>query len=138
MSCLFNSISYFIKDVSSQKIRDKICDYLESNKPIIEGIETKDILDLDRSNYISSMRQSSTWGGAIEIQAACNIWKLSIIVQNKRNVSGGKKSSIEFLPVSGNPKYTIELEWTGGHYEPVRAVKNPDPNKIKIIVLGKR
>ena len=43
MSCLFNSLSYFIKDTSFN-IRQKICDYIEQNKPLIDGIETKDII----------------------------------------------------------------------------------------------
>ena len=43
MSCLFNSLSYFIQE-SSNNIRQKICDYIEQNKSLIEGIETKDII----------------------------------------------------------------------------------------------
>ena len=63
------------------------------------------------------MRNTSTWGGAIEIQAACNIWKYKIIVNNHRD---SKHSKIEFMPVSKNIENTIELQWTGGHYEPIR------------------
>ena len=37
MSCLFNSLSYFIPE-NSYNIRQKICDYLEENKPIIKNI----------------------------------------------------------------------------------------------------
>ena len=119
MSCLFNSMSYFLT-IPSQQIRSDICKYLTENRPLIEGIETRQILDLDGgSNYITKMRSSSTWGGAIEIQAACNIWGLRIIV---RNICGRVRTrpSIEFVPVSSSIKRTIELEWSGGHYEPVR------------------
>ena len=56
-------------------------------------------------------------GGAIEIQSACNIWQWRIIVKNFRDRNG---TSIEFIPVSSNYTKTIQLEWTGGHYEPVR------------------
>ena len=38
MSCLFNSLSYFIKE-DSYIIRNKICDYLEQNKKIIDGLD---------------------------------------------------------------------------------------------------
>jgi hypothetical protein len=48
MSCLFNSLSYFIKE-DSNIIRNKICDYLEENKQIIDGIETKLILQYEIS-----------------------------------------------------------------------------------------
>ena len=61
MSCLFNSLSHFIQE-NSFTIRQKICDYLESNHSIIDGLETKFILELDSKNYINQMRSTSTWG----------------------------------------------------------------------------
>lgn len=116
MSCLFNSLSYFLPH-SSNEIRQQICDYLEANKPIIESMETRQILTMEKSNYISYMRQSSTWGGAIEIQAACNIWNLKIVVKNIRIKSIYK---IEFIPLHKNLLKTIYISWNGGHYEPIR------------------
>lgn len=144
MSCLFNSLHHFIPNESSHSIRQKICDYLQNNSPIMDGLETAVILQLDSGpggagKYIESMRNVSTWGGAIEIQAACNLWSFRIIVRNNR---GQEKSIIEFLPISellqlppeATTEFnhlptdrsklwtkTIELEWTGGHYEPVRS-----------------
>ena len=117
MSCLFNSLSYFL-NYSSNQIRQIICDYLEQNRPLIDGLDTDFILSLDDSNYIKNMRRSSEWGGAIEIQAACNLWNLRIIVHN---ISGRRRSKIEFLPISNNYVYTIQLTWTGNHYEPLKA-----------------
>ena len=114
MSCLFDSISYYLK-YNSNQIRQKICDYLEANKPIIDGLDTKFILEMDDSNYIRNMRRNSEWGGGIEIQAACNIWNLRIIVHNVRR----NRSSIEFVPLNKNYIYTIELTWNGSHFEPV-------------------
>ena len=89
----------------------------------MDGLDTAVILELDSGavgagKYIEIMRRESTWGGAIEIQAACNVWSFRIIVRNNR---AREKSSIEFLPISELWTKTIELEWTGGHYEPVRA-----------------
>jgi len=55
MSCLFNSLSYFIKDTSFN-IRQKICDYIEQNKPLIDGIETKDIIKYEGTNYIEKKK----------------------------------------------------------------------------------
>ena len=75
MSCLFNSLNYFVKE-GSLEIRQKICDYLQENKPIIDGLETSTVLMFENPNindYITKMRLTSTWGGAIEIQCACNI-----------------------------------------------------------------
>ena len=117
MSCLFNSLSYFIRDTSFN-IRQKICDYLQQNKPIIDGLETHEIIKFENTvkDYISSMRLKSTWGGAIEIQAACNIWNVRINVCNYRDYS---KKIIEFIPIHGNIQKTISIYWNGGHYEPI-------------------
>lgn len=117
MSCLFNSLSYFINDKSSTDIRNIICDYLESNHKIIEGMDTSSILKMENNNYIPHMRKTSTWGGGIEIQSACNIWEFKIIVHNIRDKNGKK---IEFLPLDGNFNKIIEITWNGGHYEPIR------------------
>ena len=126
MSCLFNSLSHFIPQTDPQAIRARICDYLQANSPIIDGMTTHDVLQLDSLNtpdqYIGAMRSPSTWGGAIEIQAACNIWNARIVVHDiRKGNSHGQKPTIEFLPVANDtPDKTFALEWTGGHYEPIR------------------
>ena len=127
MSCLFNSLSYFIPQTDPQAIRHRICDYLQANSPIIDGMSTHDVLQLDSLNtydqYIGAMRALTTWGGAIEIQAACNIWNARIIVHDIRRAAQEQKS-IEFLPVSTvAADKTFELEWSGGHYEPKRQMQ---------------
>ena len=116
MSCLFNSLSYFI-NLSSLQIRQMICDYLQEDKPIIEGLTTKEVLLLENSDYISHMRDANTWGGAIEIQCACNIWSMKINVYNHRD---NARKIIDFLPMNGNFSSVINIYWTGSHYEPIR------------------
>lgn len=66
---------------------------------------------------LNSILKISVWGGAIEIQAACNIWNISIIVKNYRDSNG---TDIEFIPISSKVEKTIHIYWTGGHYEPIR------------------
>ena len=132
MSCLFNSMSHCIKeDWGPHGIRQRICDYLQSNLPILDGMETRDVLQLEApssEHYISNMRKSSTWGGAIEIQCACNIWNARIIVHDIRFGNNGNNSKkIEFLPLHINidsiiPPLEFELEWSGGHYEPHKKI----------------
>ena len=128
MSCLFNSLSHFIPQTDPQAIRARICDYLQANSPIIDGMATHDVLQLDSlttsEQYIGAMRTLTTWGGAIEIQAACAIWNARIVVHDIRSC---QKQTIEFLPVSNDtinatnsPDKTFTLEWSGGHYEPIR------------------
>ena len=116
MSCLFISFQYFLQE-NNYEIRNKVCDYLQENGKLIEGLETNDILQMETPNYIQCMRNQNTWGGAIEIQTACNIWKMKVIVHNRRNQ---EQSIIEFLPVNSDFERTIEIEWKGGHYEPIR------------------
>jgi hypothetical protein len=119
MSCLFNSLNYFINE-GSFEIRQKICDYLNDNNPIIDGLETHFILEMEcgsKDKYISKMRNMSTWGGAIEIQCACNIWNLCINVKNYRD---NDDKIIEFIPCNNTYDKTINLYWTGGHYEPFK------------------
>jgi hypothetical protein len=116
MSCLFNSLSYFLNE-DSYIIRQKICDYLEENKKIIDGLDTNFILNMENNNYIEKMRQSYTWGGAIEIQVACNLWNVKIVVYNRRDINN---SIIEFVPIDSSYRGIINIEWTGGHYEPIR------------------
>ena len=114
MSCLFDSISYFLK-INGYNVRQKICDYLQQNNKIIDGLDTDFILSLDGNNYINRMRMNDTWGGAIEIQAACNIWNIKIIVYIDR--LNNKK--IEFIPSNGYYIGSIEIEWQGNHYVPI-------------------
>ena len=66
MSCLFDSLEYFLQ-ISSNDIRSKICDYLTEDNQLIDGMNTKKLLLLESKNYIRNMRKKSTWGGAIEI-----------------------------------------------------------------------
>jgi hypothetical protein len=115
MSCLFNSLSHFIPE-NSFVLRQKICDYLLENKPIIEGLDTAFVLSMEHPNYIQQMRSTNTWGGGIEIQCACNLWELRVLVRNDRDHG----RIIEFIPLSGKVSKTIRLYWTGGHYEPIR------------------
>jgi hypothetical protein len=130
MSCLFNSLSHFIPQTDPQAIRARICDYLQANLPIIDGMSTHDVLQLDSGSspdqYIGAMRSPSTWGGAIEIQAACAIWNARIVVHDIRS-GHGPTQTIEFLPVANDatnaPDKTFTLEWSGGHYEPRRLMQ---------------
>ena len=115
MSCLFISLSHFLQE-DNYIIRQKICDYLQENKPIIDGLDTTQVLQIENNNYISNMRSTSTWGGAIEIQTACNIWNIQINVSNYRD---NNNKIIEFIPINGIITKIINIYWTGGHFEPI-------------------
>jgi len=120
MSCLFNSLGRLLaKD--PQALRQEICNYLEAGSPVVEGLNTVDILTMEAGNpktYIANMRRPQTWGGAIEIQAAAVLHSARIVVRNIRSHQRGAKD-IEFLPVTGTVGSTLTISWNGGHYEPV-------------------
>lgn len=114
MSCLFKSIGKLIQ-LETQTVRHIICNYLEKNGLIMEDMETKDILQMENDNYIKNMRQNSTWGGAIEIQAACNIWRLIVKVHDCR-----QNEIMTFYPVTETQsiRYKLYICWSGNHYTP--------------------
>lgn len=128
MSCLFNSLGHLLaKD--PQALRQEICNYLEAGSPVVEGLNTVDILVMEAGDpkaYIANMRRPQTWGGAIEIQAAAVLHSARIVVRNIRSfhrvrgrVQTQPVKDIEFLPVTGTVGSTLTVSWNGGHYEPI-------------------
>ena len=122
MSCLFRSLAYFVQyngnTVDENEMRSIICKYLGTNPDILDNIKASDITNWESGKtlheYVINMENSSSWGGAVEIKAFCDIFNLKVIV----NFFG---KSIEFLPRSGAPMGVIELIYTGSHFEPKRS-----------------
>jgi len=96
-------------------MRQIICDHLETN-PTLNGELADDIVNWEAKmtliDYVTNMRQSSTWGGAIEIKCYADIFQTSVAVHMPR----GDKI-VHFLPSITPLKY-IEIFWNGSHYEP--------------------
>ena len=112
MSCLFNSLSYFIKELDASDLRKLICEYLKTNPKLIENIEAEKILGWENKNfdyYIRNMSKNSTWGGAIEIRCFCEMFKVDVKVKHKRKI-------IEFK--TKDAKGVVTIIYTGNHYEP--------------------
>lgn len=120
MSCLFRSLSAFVNSVSEDELRQIICNYLDQNPKMMDDMSLKDILDIDNletGDYVRNMRNSSTWGGGIEIKAFCEIYNVGVVVRIKntgRDVVF-KASSMETATVLN----AVVIEWTGNHYEPL-------------------
>lgn len=122
MSCLFDSLSFFFKTKTAHELRQDICDYLQANKPLVEGLDTSLVLNIDSGpDYVSKMRKGYTWGGGIEIQAACSLWKLRVIVHDVRH---GTDAKVVFNPVNNvPPRHEVHLNWSGNHYEPSHKIQ---------------
>ena len=114
MSCLFNSLSHFYRE-DPQVIRNKICDYLATNPALFEDMDATSAIvaesGLTLERYVARMRSPSTWGGAIEIRAAVQMWQRPVRVWAIRY---GRW--IEFPWTTGE---LCSLSWSGGHYTPM-------------------
>lgn len=119
MSCLFNSLSYFIPNTDQNQLREIITNHLLTNPKLLYDVDTKTVVEwecnLTLENYVSRMKQSYTWGGATEIKAFCEIFNKSV------NVILMNGTMIEFIPNTVNEATTnVNITYTGSHYEPVR------------------
>lgn len=120
MSCLFRSLSAFVNQVDENQLRQIICNYLEQNPNIMDDLSLKDILQIDNvetTDYVSHMRNNSTWGGGLEIKAFCEIYQTGVVVRIAQN---GR--DVVFKPASMENATSIKavmIIWTGNHYEPL-------------------
>lgn len=129
MSCLFRSLSAFVSGMSTQTLRNYICDYMLSN-PKLYGEDDARLFDILKwqghryhMNYIEEMRHPDTWGSAIEIACFVNMFYCRVVVIFAEN-----GSECEFIPrlsidqQTGAVKPlqgTATIYYTGNHYEPV-------------------
>lgn len=120
MSCLFHSLAKFVSHNDFRKLRQDICNYLDSNKPLLDELTIKEIAELDgitKEQYIENMRQDSTWGGAPEIRAFCEIYNVGVKVLV---IQSGKL--IEFKSTKESTIFVL-ISWNGNHFEPVLPTK---------------
>ena len=118
MSCLFDSLARFIPDerVDGRVLRTTICDFLQTNPTLIDDMPAEAIVreetGMGLDQYVANMRNTFTYGGAIEIRCFTRIFQLNVLVESQPN---GK--TIEFIE---NPEALwAVVNWNGGHYEPV-------------------
>lgn len=122
MSCLFNALSYFVPNDTPELIRQRICDFLSTDGVLYDDVRCSDVTQwcegMKLEDYVGGMRSTSTWGGAIEIKAFCEIYRKSVDVISRRPGDGDKKVA-SFLPSGEECCPVIQLMWTGSHYEPL-------------------
>ena len=132
MSCLFRSLSYFIENMDENSLRKMIADHLETDPDLFgEGEQTRlskvvpESEGVSHQEYVRRMRLPSTWGGAIEIKAFCDLFHAVVRV---KVLSSGEW--IVFEPEQCQPKnFTplqktcpmLSISWNGSHYEPLRS-----------------
>lgn len=118
MSCLFNSLSEYLNKknnpISSNELRQQICDYLSTNPIMLNDNQTKfnDLLkNTALVSYISNMRNPSTWGSGFEISAFCNLYHTQVVVRVLTT-----SRDITFVPLSCCTNKIVRLAWNGSHY----------------------
>lgn len=122
MSCLFQSLSYFLAHKDYSRLRQDICNFLDSNQPLVDDLTIKDIAEFDGINketYIQNMRNDNTWGGAPEIKAFCEMYKVKVKV-----IIGQNGKQIEFNPSNQEATKFVVITWSGNHFEPFKIENN--------------
>jgi hypothetical protein len=117
MSCLFDSLAVYLC-TSGDHVRTVICDYLASNPTLVDDLDTHSLMEGEHPDYVAWMRNSATWGGAMEIRAACDIWNVVIRVHSTRATDN--RQGMEFVPLkqtdTAQTGRVIDLYWNGAHY----------------------
>jgi len=123
MSCLFQSLGRHVRQ-DPELLRQIVCNFLArseyesnaypSNMQFGNCFQTDTTPHTAVPLYVSHMRKSSTWGGAIEIQAFCDVYRYRVHCQILTN---GKTTT--FVPSDGIYLKECTISWNGGHYEPV-------------------
>ena len=117
MSCLFQSLSYFINEVDEVKLRSIICAYLKTNPKIFDNINVNDVTNIESGKnleeYVLNMESSSTWGGGLEIKAFCDIFGIKVNVHCDGRL-------IEFLPSTNNILGQVNIQYINrNHFIPI-------------------
>jgi hypothetical protein len=103
--------------------------YLSRNPRLLDDISANDVIqwteDKTLKEYILEMRKTSVWGGSIEIKAFCDLYGMRVIVHIKNT-----RRMVTFESES-RKNGTIHIHWNGGHYIPLRHVKNINDILVK-------
>jgi len=119
MSCLFISLSSFISNTTPDLLRQLIVDYLKKDPTLYDNCRVSELLQYEQgvpatlSSYVAHMGSDTAWGGAIEIKAFCDLFKVRVIVHV---LSTGQ--TIEFVPSTGTTPVAFNISWNGSHFEP--------------------
>ena len=116
MSCLFDSLSYYVTNMNGKKLRKIIVGFLHEDPILIEpDVRLSKILETENNHvasYVSKMKSDHVWGGAIEIKAFCEKFGISVYVYVLSN-----NDIIKFVPSQQKfEKKYIKLTWNGTHY----------------------
>ena len=123
MSCLFQSIGKLIGR-RHLNVRNDICDYMQHHlNSMHQEMTLRQWIQWQQQSpnaehYIRNMRNTSVWGGAMELAIATKVYGVDIHVVDAYN-----KKVAEFLwRDTFTARKRLVVQWTGVHYEPVHVV----------------
>lgn len=121
MSCLFRSLSFFIVNTDAASLRRILTDYMETDPVLYDDQKLSDVLRFEPGSptlarYIARMRLPSTWGGAIETKAFCNMFNAVVLVKVLRD---GRMIEFRPSPDASEAPHPFMISWNGSHYEPL-------------------
>lgn len=127
MSCLFRALASYYPLENADTVRQKICNYIALNGLLADSTAEEWVRwqeNMEVASYLANMRMPSTWGGALEIQACCELFQCQVQCYNLRD----RKEWITFYPKHATPIKRLFISWNGSHYEPVSAhTVSPEP-----------
>jgi len=116
MSCLFLSLAPIV-NMHPMEVRLRIVEYLKTNPAIMDELKAEDIVKLSDTketfqSYTEKMKSPDTWGGALEIRAFCQLFKVNVTVHV---VYTGKEFTFYSNIASSK---TMHIKYTGTHFVP--------------------
>jgi hypothetical protein len=123
--------------MDESQLRKTICDYISTNPKILDNYRVSETIwetDISLDDYVQNMRNPSTWGGALEITAFCNIYKMDVVVHHTLTdkITEFKSLNTQKIKTPQGLLYTIQLHliYNGNHYEPKTIIKNFNTHPI--------
>ena len=88
MSCLYRALAHFVPGVATEQLRGMLCEYL-SNDPVLGGSKASEMVPwetgMSLQQYVQRMKNMGQWGGAIEIKAFCDLFRMNVKVHSFPN-----------------------------------------------------
>lgn len=119
MSCLFRALGALV-GLHEDTLRRQICDYLTEDPVLFSDLTASRVMEWEGHKslgaYVPEMRDRSTWGGAIEIKAFCDMYRAQVLVHDLR--PSPPKSMLFVGTGSRQERRPLEITWNGYHFEP--------------------
>ena len=120
MSCLFIALGRLL-DRPHHRVRHEICQFMAKNLQLpFQDVPIQQWIRWQGQNppqYISRMRRTSSWGGAMEIAVATKLYRVDITVVR---ASDHRRIAQFVMDDTRSARHHLFLTWTGNHYEPWR------------------